>query len=134
MVVFNYQMERLGWSIGCPFLNESIKVDQMKNAIESKTLHMTLNKKWFDLILSGIKKEEYREIKPYWVKRIIDKWKNEKGHETITFSNGYSKDCRKMIVEFKSIDQKQGNPEWGAIKGKTYLVLELGNILSTKNC
>jgi len=28
-------------------------------------LHLTLKKNWFDLILSGEKKEEYREIKPY---------------------------------------------------------------------
>ena len=29
-----------------------------------KYLHLTLKKNWFDLILSGEKKEEYREIKP----------------------------------------------------------------------
>ena len=33
-------------------------------------LPLTLNKKWFDMILSGVKKEEYREIKPYWIKRF----------------------------------------------------------------
>lgn len=36
-----------------------------------KTLHLTLKKKWFDMILSGEKKEEYREIKPYWNKRFF---------------------------------------------------------------
>lgn len=36
-----------------------------------KVLHLTLKKKWFDMILSGEKKEEYREIKPYWIKRLI---------------------------------------------------------------
>jgi hypothetical protein len=34
------------------------------------TLKLVLKKKWFDLILSCEKKEEYREIKPYWVKRL----------------------------------------------------------------
>ena len=33
-------------------------------------LHLTLKKKWFDMILSGEKKEEYRELKPYWLKRL----------------------------------------------------------------
>lgn len=28
-------------------------------------LHLTLKKNWFDLILSGGKKEEYQEIKHY---------------------------------------------------------------------
>lgn len=36
-----------------------------------KTLHLTLKKKWFDMILSGEKKEEYREIKYYWIKRLL---------------------------------------------------------------
>ena len=29
------------------------------------TLHLTLKKQWFDMILSGEKTEEYRDIKPY---------------------------------------------------------------------
>lgn len=37
----------------------------------TKTLHITLKKKWFDMILSGEKKEEYREIKEYWINRLI---------------------------------------------------------------
>ena len=35
-----------------------------------KILHLTLKKKWFDMILSGEKTEEYREIKEYWFKRF----------------------------------------------------------------
>lgn len=34
------------------------------------TLKLTLTKKWFDLILSGEKREEYREIKDYWFRRL----------------------------------------------------------------
>lgn len=37
-----------------------------------KILHLTLKKKWFDLIASGEKKEEYREIKDYWARRFLD--------------------------------------------------------------
>jgi hypothetical protein len=35
-----------------------------------KVLHLTLKKKWFDMIASGEKKEEYRAIKPYWNRRF----------------------------------------------------------------
>jgi len=35
------------------------------------TLNLTLKKRWFDLISNGKKLEEYREIKPYWVERLI---------------------------------------------------------------
>lgn len=37
----------------------------------SKILSLNLKKKWFDLILSGKKTEEYREIKPFWCARFI---------------------------------------------------------------
>ncbi len=38
---------------------------------ENKILHLNLKKMWFDLILCGEKKEEYREIKIYWLKRFL---------------------------------------------------------------
>ena len=37
-----------------------------------KTLHLNLKKKFFDMILSGYKKEEYREIKPFWIKQLME--------------------------------------------------------------
>lgn len=37
-----------------------------------KTLHLVLKAKWYDMIASGEKKEEYREVKPYWEKRLLD--------------------------------------------------------------
>lgn len=36
-----------------------------------KVLHKTLKKRWFDMIESGEKKEEYLEIKPYWINRFF---------------------------------------------------------------
>jgi len=35
------------------------------------TLKLTLKKQWFDLIVQGIKTEEYREIKTYWFERLV---------------------------------------------------------------
>ena len=64
-----------------------------------KILHLTLMKKWFDLILEGKKKVEYREIKPYWTKRLLDSEGNVKKFDVIEFRNGYSKDARKTRVE-----------------------------------
>lgn len=37
-----------------------------------KTLDLVLKRKWYDMIASGEKTEEYREIKPYWIKRLIE--------------------------------------------------------------
>lgn len=36
-----------------------------------KTLHLNLKRKWFDMIKSCEKKEEYREIKDYWIRRLV---------------------------------------------------------------
>jgi len=44
---------------------------QTTKARSMKTLHLNLKRQWFDLILSGEKKEEYREIKDYWVDRFV---------------------------------------------------------------
>ena len=35
-----------------------------------KKLNLVLTAKWFDMIASGIKKEEYREIKQFFIKRF----------------------------------------------------------------
>ena len=122
-------------------------------------LHLVLKKKWFDLILSGIKKEEYREIKPYWVNRLYRitpanvyqfedleelsiELKKDYGYEVdakfrpfthITFQHGYSKSARRMTVECQGIAIAEGNPDWGAEPGKKYFIIKLGNILTTEN-
>lgn len=35
-------------------------------------LTLPIKKKWFDMIASGEKKEEYREIKPYYDSRFMN--------------------------------------------------------------
>lgn len=111
-------------------------------------LPLTLNYKWFDMIIRGVKKEEYREIKPYWIKRlkaeisakhtwtesgpIIEKEYKFKHFDLIKFTNGYNPNSPSMIVELKGIKIGFGNPEWGGIKQDVF-ILELGNILKTKN-
>lgn len=69
----------------------------------SKILHLNLLKKWFDQILAGTKKIEYRDIKPYWTKRLLDKNGKPKKFDVIHFRNGYSKTARQMKVEFKGL-------------------------------
>lgn len=91
---------------------------------EKKILHLTLKKKWFDMIASGEKKEEYREIKPYWNKRL------NKKYDLIKFRNGYSKNSPTMLIELKEIVQSLGIIEWGAPEAQPVYILRLGKILS----
>lgn len=39
--------------------------------MEDKTLHLTLKKKWFEQTKSLIKTEDYREITPFWMARLL---------------------------------------------------------------
>lgn len=91
------------------------------------TLHLTLKKKWFDMILSGKKTEEYREIKPYWTKRLLGK-----SYDNVCFRNGYASNAPQFTIELKNITPSIGKSEWGAEEGKTYFVLSLGKIINTK--
>jgi len=97
-----------------------------------ETLHLNLKKKWFDMILSGKKKEEYRSLSDYWKTRF-QKVRAE-CLKTITFSNGYSKDRRQMVVKIKYISIRCGIAEWGAEPDIVYFVSHLGDVLSTVNC
>lgn len=39
-----------------------------------RTLHLVLIGKWYDMIASGEKTEEYRAITPYWCNKLIYKF------------------------------------------------------------
>lgn len=39
--------------------------------MKKKILTLTIDKQWFDMVVSGKKKEEYRVIKGYWAKRLL---------------------------------------------------------------
>lgn len=85
-------------------------------------LTLQIKKKWFDMIATGEKKEEYREIKPYYRSRFAI------FHDTVRFKNGYRKDSPEMICKF-TLAQGQGKPEWGAEPGKSYYILEITEVL-----
>ena len=87
-----------------------------------KILHLTLEKKWFDEILAGTKKFEYRDIKPYWTKRLFEEDGSVRNYDIIYFRNGYSKDCRKMKVEFKGVEE-------GEFHGRKVYAIKLGDVL-----
>lgn len=122
-----------------------------------KILHLTLKKKWFDMIASGEKKEEYREIKPYWFRRLVLKGKDAliepwtesiknknlaarwnfdnyyygKTFDTIVFKNGYSKDAPTITIQFKGISIGKAKPEWSDNWQGEVFVIKLGKKLTT---
>ncbi|NDV46123.1 ASCH domain-containing protein [Paludibacter sp. 221] len=105
------------------------------------------------MVLSGDKKEEYREIKPYWMKRltfcfmggfVACKYNSCGGrHEHcmnamndvythVEFRNGYSSKSPKILLELKGIIVGKGHKEWGAPDDNVFII-RLGEIIETKN-
>lgn len=90
-----------------------------------KTLILPIKKKWFDMISSGEKKEEYREIKPYYQTRF------KKPITHIRFTNGYGNSVPSVTVELLGISKGIPKPEWseGTIEqGTEVYVLSLGDV------
>lgn len=98
-------------------------------------LHLNLKKRWFDMIASGEKKEEYRDVKSYWSARLLaDILGNYKEFDFIRFKNGYRKDAPTIDVELLGINlANNGKEEWGAEPYQIYYILSLGKIINTKN-
>lgn len=120
-----------------------------------KTLDLVLKKEWYNLIEQGIKKEEYREVKPYWCKRLkgfarvcpyslpsageerICQMKGtfcpsgfEPVYDKVRFRKGYTR--QSMTFEIVSMRVDKGKPEWGAPEDKPVFVLTLGERVDKK--
>lgn len=110
-----------------------------------RILYLSLKKKWFDMIYSGDKKEEYREFKEYWIKRF-GYYSSPKDYETgyydeemnslpdiFCFTNGYGKQRPHFYIEVLewSVD-KSNHPEWGGNTKDIQFVFKLGSILKNK--
>lgn len=116
-------------------------------SIKPHTCSLVLHKKWFDMIASGKKKEEYRDITQYFISRLfilnsqaaigplqyfktgrvrID-WQDGKPVESIRFFDGYAKDRRHMLIAVTDITTGVGLKKWGATDYS--FIIKLGEIL-----
>ena len=106
-----------------------------------KILHLTLKKKWFDMIASGEKKEEYRQDKMYWKDRLVKEgyWHSQtcKDFDVIRFKNGYAKDAPVMDVECNGIrlaDLCDVNDKWFGpfqeYEGDRIFIISLGKVIT----
>ncbi len=111
-----------------------------------KTLNLTLKKQWFEMTDRGAKPEEYREIKPYWIKRLCwheyhnlvpndiisigDRCVKKIFFDVVRARNGYAKNCPEWVRKCMTITIDEGLQKWGAEPGKKYFVIKLGEKLS----
>ena len=103
---------------------------------KKKVLTLTVSKQWFDMIVADEKIEEYREIKPYWIKRLTTNCEVAydvaektycgnvlyRPYTHVLFINGYRKDSQRIEKDIESITivkPKKGLcPEFFVIKFK----------------
>lgn len=85
-----------------------------------ENLCLTLHREWFDAIVAGTKKTEYRENKDYWQRRLAGRTYRE-----VHFRNGYATKAPFMRVQCKGIRKVRS-------KGETKFAIRLGKILELK--
>lgn len=90
---------------------------------------LPIKRKWYDMILCGEKKEEYRNITPRY-KTMFSNASDENGNFWLILRNGYS--CSSPSVKiYVNCSIGRGNPSWGADPELDYFVLR---ILKKERC
>lgn len=105
-----------------------------------KILHLTIKKKWFDLIAEGKKKTEYRKVKPHWSSRLVITYAYDqpwfKPFDEVHFRNGYRPDSPFMRVVCRKINivyPLYFNPRNGEdLQGRQFAI-SLGQVLEVRN-
>lgn len=86
-------------------------------------LFIIINKQYFDEILSGTKKEEYRIVKPHWVNKIAGK-----KYSHIIFQNGYRRDSQRLEAEYLGYEVRNIRHEFFGNDDVCVFALKLGII------
>ena len=79
------------------------------------TLHLILKTCWYNMITQVIKREEYRENKPYWKKRLFSH-----KYTHVCFHRAYTNET--MTYKIESISIGRGRAEWGAPSSDVYII------------
>jgi len=113
------------------------------NDRREKILYLTLKKKWFDMIVSGEKREEYRGVTDYWMIRLAgikgcgtsynftllcNKGNKCREYDFVVFRNGYSKTSPQAMFECKGITVRQGKARVGHGTDFSFKIKNLGVI------
>ena len=103
---------------------------QLKRS-ECAVLPLVLKGKWYDMIESGEKREEYRDATSFWKKRIANV--NNKAHTgcdkpiVVAFSRGYKKQdiffvCNAILLVKTITRWRRRKIEWGEPETPHYVI------------
>lgn len=113
-----------------------------------RILKLVLKHRWYDMIESGEKKEEYRELSSYWQKQLLQcrgtlncgkrkcsshlDCNNCTEFDVVQFQRAYPKNPPRMAFKCEGINIGSGNPEWGAPEHNVF-VIKIGERISLNN-
>ena len=84
--------------------NSIFKQPETEAEKQKNPIHLILKTEFFDQILSGEKKKEFREISSFYCARFLcKKGEKFKNYDFVIFQNGYHTNARKMTVELIKI-------------------------------
>ena len=98
-------------------------------------LNLTIKRRWFDMIASGEKREEYRDINNAQVENAWERIANDEQliEYTMVLRNGYSMGSPTLAVRVWGIILRNGNdsihPEWGEPTDSPHFAIMLGDVL-----
>jgi hypothetical protein len=146
-------LERLALLNNVLYAPAFLSTDKINNIM--KNLQLSLIAKWFEMTKAGVKKEDYRELTPYWYaifclydgqKKSKKFWEfapinslsfdtskvsfNEYENNIMTLGYPKSDDSERILkLKHNGIKVWHGNTEWGAVQGRLYFVITHGAVL-----
>ena len=89
---------------------------------EKRNLTLIVKKRWFDMYTSGKKREDYREIKDYWRKRLMTENGKFKEFDNVIIQNGYGKNAPKLIYKYRYTDIGIGDKDLGSPDKECFII------------
>ena len=96
----------------------------VRPVLNKKELRLVLTYHWYDMIEAGEKPEEYRDLTEFYRSRL-----EGRHYDIVTFYRGYAKNRKTMSFKYGGYRVGTGQEKWGAVPGKQYYVIKLGERL-----
>ncbi len=89
---------------------------------ECAVLPLVLKGEWYDMIERGEKKEEYRDITEYWLKRV-ERWMRRPCW-VVELRRGYARNAARMAfaAHLRPWRREPEHPEWGEPETRHYVI------------
>lgn len=94
------------------------------------TLKLSINKKAFDVMVTGEKNEEFRDESKWILSRLVNK-----KHEFIQFTNGYGKDRPVFVAKYLGYTSGEADKKYsnGLTVTGNKIIIKFGEIIDKKN-